>query len=166
MQPIDKSKQPWKSGVVVNRQTGRTYDVQTQDGRVYRRNRVFLRSVPHPTLIPPSPSPAASKPYPTTPPTRSHAMLMNDVHSGGHHTGGQLQGTPSQQEHADQEPGASSSAASWTQAPGAIPAATGPRSPQAPRHHTTGLPTGLRPVGPATITRSGRSVKPKLILDL
>ena len=33
IQPIDKPKQPWKSGVVINRQTSRTYDVQTPDGR-------------------------------------------------------------------------------------------------------------------------------------
>ena len=43
IQPIDRTNQAWKKAVVRSSVTPRSYEVEAEDGAVYRRNRQFLR---------------------------------------------------------------------------------------------------------------------------
>jgi len=46
IQPIESGKSLWKQATVTTKLSGRSYDVTTDEGRTYRRNRKFLRAKP------------------------------------------------------------------------------------------------------------------------
>ena len=105
IQPIDRTNQPWKKAVVTSSVTPRSYEVEADDGTVYRRNRQFLR-VTRPTepqgghavtaepttgetrsLTPPSQpevrGAAARETHPPTPPNQPKARVAAaDAQSG------------------------------------------------------------------------------------
>ena len=62
MKPMILGRKEWKRGTVV-RGAGRSYDVETQDGSVLRRNRVHLKKVPEPVPVsnPPTSTPATQE---------------------------------------------------------------------------------------------------------
>ena len=43
VQPIDTNKKEWKQGAVKKKLSNHRYEVTTDDGRTYKRNRQFLR---------------------------------------------------------------------------------------------------------------------------
>jgi hypothetical protein len=44
MQPIDGKKTEWRQATVTKKVKSRSYEVSTPEGKIYRRNRLFLRS--------------------------------------------------------------------------------------------------------------------------
>ena len=80
VQPLKSHDKEWAEATVSKQLTGRSYEVETNTGRKYRRNRRFLRPTPHSTHsfpvsqghnAPTNPGPAHQQPLPQeTPPTR------------------------------------------------------------------------------------------------
>ena len=56
MKPMRLGRKEWTKGTVV-RGAGRSYDVETEEGAVLRRNRVHLKKVPDPPIPESSPPP-------------------------------------------------------------------------------------------------------------
>ena len=61
MKPMSLGKKEWSKGTII-RGAGRSYDIETQDGSVFRRNRVHLKKVPKP--LPSSPTRLTEQPRP------------------------------------------------------------------------------------------------------
>ena len=51
IQPIQAGRREWEQATVTKRLVRRSYEVTTDDGRKYRRNRQFLRESPRPREI-------------------------------------------------------------------------------------------------------------------
>ena len=49
IQPLRPYAREWREATVTKKLTGRSYEVETDDGRKYRRTRQFLRQTPHST---------------------------------------------------------------------------------------------------------------------
>ncbi|KAL8613324.1 hypothetical protein ACOMHN_052564 [Nucella lapillus] len=139
----------------MNRRTSRDYDVQTKDGRSYRRNRVFIRHTPRPRYPPHTPT--AVLPPKT---------LSTCPHLGHHTPDGDVDSAPP-----DVDRGQTSRGEPTT-TPLRNPVMPEPNTPTPTIRQSHGLQSPTSPVPTEAskdtniTTRSGRAVKPRNVLDL